>query len=188
MKIPSYAPPWWMSPRVLFVLAFFSFGVTASGVISFWKYSRDEIPAKIDFTAKTAFGSAAVLSLLVGYQTLRLNIHQKQIDAAFQFLARYDKEDERKARRKIDALIGRTGKLREYTNDDVPDPRVDGFTICILADPAAEDAAATVLNYFEDLALAMKSGYISEAIIFRSLSPTVIKLINALRPYNRLLS
>jgi len=173
-----------MSARLLFVIWFLILCTVVVVIFAYWRYSSDVgIAGKIDFAAKSAFSCAAVASLFVGYQTLRLNIHQKQIDAAFLLLARYDKEDERKARRKVEALIAKTGRLREYQDDAVPPLRIEGFSQAIQSDENLEEAINTILGYFEDVSLALKSGYASEAILYRSIHPTAIKLVTALRPY-----
>ncbi|GAB1487967.1 hypothetical protein MASR2M8_04100 [Opitutaceae bacterium] len=180
IKIPAVKPPWWIQGRVLALLA------TAGGVCLFlliyaYWVSETDFGKRIDFSVKTAFGSAALMSLLVAYQTLRLNIYKDQVKGTFEFLSRFDRAEEKKARNDLDALFSRAGSLREYLFDDVPEPRMRAFNEVITAEE--KEAARTVMAFFEDVALAVRTGYASEAVMYRSLGPVAILYVNALRPY-----
>ena len=165
----------WISLPITIVLIFF--------IAYYWRSCDPTIKLtdKLDFTAKTIFASVALVSLFVAYQTLRINIHKERVKAAFDFLQRYDKQEERDAREKIDALFLRTGEMREYLNDDIPSDRIKGFHDTLTTED--EKAARIVMSFFEDLALSVRAGYALESIAYRSLGPGAIRFINGLRPF-----
>jgi hypothetical protein len=152
----------------------------ALSIYSYCKNSKTT-DAKIDFTVKTLFGSAAIISMLVGYQSLRLNIYKDQIKGAFEFLTRFDKTEEREARDCIDLLISRTGDLSTYDDKSIPTKRIEGFQLSL--DEKTTKACRNTLSYFEDVALAIRVGYAHEGVIWNSIGPTAVYYLTALRPY-----
>lgn len=169
-----------MQGRVLAVLSSVG-GLCLFLLIYAYCAEETELAKEIDFSVKAAFGSAALMSLLVAYQTLRLNIYKDQVKGAFEFLSRFDRPEEKKARNDLDALFSRVGALCEYLADEIPNDRVQGFIESISEEE--KEVARTVMAFFEDVALAVRTGYASEAVMYRSLGPVSILYVNALRPY-----
>jgi hypothetical protein len=165
------------------LLVHLSFVLTVTLCVVNWFFWRAEtsLSARIDFSVKTFFGTAAGVSLLVAYQTLRLNIYKDQIKGAFEFLTRFDREDERRCRDRVDELVKRTGSMGEYRLDNIPKSRLDGFIVAASAEDLA--AARAVVSFFEDLSLAVRCGFAHEAVVYRSLGPVLLLYMDALRPY-----
>jgi hypothetical protein len=74
-----------------------------------------------------------------------------------------------------------TGKFYNLRDEEISDLRVRGFIQTLGAD--GEEAAASLMSLFEDLALAVRSGYVNESTTFRSLGPVTVEYIQGLRPY-----
>ncbi len=51
------------------------------------------------------------------------------------------------------------------------------------ANEEERDAIRLVVCYFEDVSLAIRTGYAHEAILYRSLGPSALRYINAARPF-----
>ena len=182
MKISDYSPPWWMNGRIIYLLASgFALALIVLNLL-YWQASGNR-PASdiIDFGAKTTFGAAACVSLLVAYQTLRLNIHKDQIKGAFEFLARFDRAEERTARDNLDRFFESNGSLAPYLNGPIPPDLTEKFIQAFTVENKQEARAA--LAFYEDLALAIRSGYAHEGIVFRSLGTFSVRFLNELRPH-----
>lgn len=172
--------PWFVRSRLVVALAVLVMAGILGMIAMYWHYKPETVD-RIDFTAKTLLGTAAVVSLVVAFQTLVLKIYSDKVKAAFDFLARFDKIEEREARRKVGLLLARTGSLASYRDDLIPGDRILGFKAALNDDD--RNAAYAFLAYVEDIALAIRSGFVHEAVLCRSIRPTLVRLLDGLRPF-----
>lgn len=179
-RVRKVAPPVSLRGRPLEQIALFVCVLVLSSIAGYFKF-EDRARERLDFVLRTAVVAAAGASLMVAYQTSRLNVYKDQVKGAFEIIAKFDDSDNRKQRDRVDKLLQKTGFLQEYRFDAIPEARLEGF----LSAASNKDllAARSVVSFFEDLALTVRCGYANEAVLFRSLGPVALLFLDGLRPY-----
>jgi hypothetical protein len=178
--IDPVSQPWWTRNTVIRRVSI-GVVVTLVGVIATYCQSSKSFDEKLDFGVKVSFGASALVALIVSYQTLRNNIYREQVKGTYEFLARYNTETERERRDKLRAIFKFTGDLKNIRDEEISELRIQGFMASLK--PEDEKAAASLMSLFEDMALAIRSGYANESTTYRSLGPVTLYYISALRPY-----
>lgn len=186
--IRAVKPRWWMRGRVVTLLSIALLAALATSFYWYWystSSSENKLEARVDFAVKLLFGSAAIVSMLVGYQSLRQNIYRAQVEGAFELLARFDTPEEREARDTLDELFRQFGELVCLETEMISEQQIDGFAKVIdeKEKPERRKACRAAMAFYEDVALAIVSGYADESVLWASLGPSTVYYLTALRPY-----
>lgn len=178
--IKSVSRPWWMeSKRFNFIATILAILL---GVTIYLAFKSDaKAFDKLAFAVTAILTSAGALSMLLSFQQMHFTIHREGIKGTYEFLARYNTERFREQRSTVRSLFKVTGDLKECLHDQISQERKKGFLSAMK--PEHEEAAASLMSFFEDMALGIRAGYIDEVSAYRSLGPVTILYINGLRPY-----
>ena len=114
-------------------------------------------------------GASGIYSAFYIGKTLELNIERDRIAKSFEFIQRLDCEQ--------------YNTVRRFLNHDIVNITSNQLYEKIVENVELDNAIAYVFNNLDDMAIALRAGYLDEDILFDSLSPIVHFWCQKLEPY-----
>lgn len=125
--------------------------------------------AEIQFAAFAVGAAAAIFSAYHAGITLRLNLYRDRQKRAYEILDTFNRVDSVETRVIMDEVIASDAPATAYKT--------------ILADPQKHQSVRLILGVFEDLAIAVRTGYADEYVLFSSLQFAAAHYFDGLKPF-----